>query len=63
MATQLSIISGAFKESAKYPICCFINDSQHRLSCDSYGPLMREEFMEKCVKCQAKIKMALSFLQ
>jgi hypothetical protein len=62
-AAQLAIIFGAFKESNKYPVCCFSNDSQHRICCDSCGPLMREAFMEKCVKCQAKIKTALSLLQ
>ncbi|XHH08886.1 MAG: hypothetical protein ACFCUE_15180 [Candidatus Bathyarchaeia archaeon] len=62
-AAQLSIICGAFKESSKYPVCCFTNDSQHRFCCDSIGPLTREAFMEKCVQCQAKIKTALSLLQ
>jgi hypothetical protein len=60
---QLAIISGAFKESTQFPVCCFIYDSQMRIVCDSFGPLMHEAFMEKCVKCQAQIKTALSLLK
>lgn len=62
-AAQLAIICGAFRESAKYPVCCFVYDSQMQIVCDSCGPLGREQFMEKCVKCQTQIKQALSLLQ
>ncbi len=60
---QLAIIAGAFKESAQFPVCCFSYDAQERILCDSNGPLGREQFMEKCAKCQAQIKMALEALQ
>lgn len=60
---QLAVICGAFKESKRYPVCCFIYDSQMRILCDSCGPLNREQFMEKCLKCQAQIKQTLSMLQ
>ena len=62
-AAQLAIICGAFHESAKSPVCCFIYDSEKRIFCDSFGPLGQEEFMQKCTKCQSQIKQTLSLLQ
>ena len=63
VVTQLSIIKGAFKESDRFPVCCFTYDSGSRIVCDCNGPLGTEEFMEKCRVCQAQIKEALSLLQ
>ncbi len=60
---QLAIITGAFKESSQFPVCCFSYDNQARIRCDSNGPLGREEFMEKCAKCQAQIKAAIQNLK
>ena len=63
VATQLSIIKGAFKESDRYPVCCFTYDKCSRIVCDVNGPLAVEEFMKKCRQCQAKIKEALLTLE
>ena len=63
VAAQLSIIKGAFKESQRYPVCCFTYDAGSRIVCDTCGPLAFEAFMEKCRACQAQIKEALSILQ
>ena len=63
VVAQLSIIKGAFKESERYPVCCFTYDSGSRIVCDTCGPLASEAFMEKCRACQAQIKEALSILQ
>ena len=62
VAAQLSIIKGAFKESDRYPVCCFTYDACSRIVCDVNGPLASEEFMEKCRRCQAQIKEALTVL-
>ena len=62
VAAQLSIIKDAFKESDRYPICCFNYDVCSRIVCDVNGPLAPEEFMKKCKACQAQIKQALSML-
>jgi hypothetical protein len=62
-AAELSIIKGAFKESQRYPVCCFTYDAGKRIVCDTCGPLPSEAFMEKCRACQAQIKEALSLLQ
>lgn len=61
VAAQLAIIKGAFKESDRYPVCCFTLDDSSRFVCDVNGPLGAEEFMEKCRECQAQIKRALRF--
>jgi len=63
VATELSIIKGAFKESERYPVCCFTYDAGSRIVCDTCGPLGTEAFMEKCRTCQAQIKEALAILQ
>jgi hypothetical protein len=63
VATQISIIKGAFKESEHYPVCCFRYDEESRIVCDSNGPLALAEFMKKCVVCQAQIKEALAQLR
>lgn len=62
VAAELSIIKGAFKESQRYPVCCFTYDAGKRIVCDTCGPLAAEAFMEKCRACQAQIKKALSIL-
>jgi len=62
VATQLSIIKGAFKESDYCPVCCFDYDKKARIICDVNGPLTSEEFMKKCRQCQAQIKLALTVL-
>ncbi len=62
IAAQLSIIEGAFRESADSPVCCFRLDAQSQFVCDCNGPLNRAEFMKKCRVCQAQIKQALSVL-
>ena len=62
VASQLSIIKGAFKESDQYPVCCFTYDAFRRIVCDACGPLSSEEFMKKCKQCQAQIKEALTVL-
>ena len=63
VAAQLSIIKGAFKESERFPVCCFTYDACSRIVCDVNGPLANEEFMKKCKACQAQIKEALLILQ
>ena len=63
VVAQLSIIKDAFKESERYPVCCFTYDACSRIVCDTCGPLASEAFMEKCRACQAQIKEALSILQ
>jgi hypothetical protein len=63
VVAELSIIKGAFKESERYPVCCFTFDSSSRIVCDTCGPLPTESFMEKCRVCQAQIKEALSILK
>ena len=63
VAAQLSIIKGAFKESERFPVCCFTYDACSRIVCDVNGPLASEEFMKKCRQCQAKIKEALLTLE
>ncbi|MCL4430445.1 MAG: hypothetical protein M1167_06800 [Chloroflexi bacterium] len=63
VAAELSIIKGAFKQSERYPVCCFTYDAGSRIICDTCGPLPTEAFMEKCRVCQAQIKEALSILQ
>jgi hypothetical protein len=63
LATQLSIIKVAFKESDRYPVCCFTLDASSRIVCDANGPLEAEEFMKKCRVCQAQIKEALLVLR
>jgi hypothetical protein len=63
VATELSIIKGAFKESDRFPVCCFTYDACSRIVCDVNGPLSTEEFMKKCRECQAQIKEALLILQ
>jgi hypothetical protein len=60
---QLAIIKGAFKESTRFPVCCFKYDPDFRIVCDVHGPLDSEQFMAKCKECQAQIKEALSSLQ
>ncbi len=63
VASQLSIVKNAFRESKNYPVCCFTYDAASRMVCDSNGPLTPEEFMKKCRVCQAQIKETLSILQ
>ena len=63
VVTELAIIKGAFKESERFPVCCFTYDAGSRIVCDTCGPLATEAFMEKCRACQAQIKEALSILQ
>ncbi len=63
VAAELSIIKGAFKESERYPVCCFTYDAASRIVCDTCGPLASDAFMEKCRACQAQIKEALAILQ
>ena len=63
VVAQLSIVKNAFKESDRYPVCCFTYDAGSRIICDSCGPLAKDEFMEKCRACQSQIKEALSLLQ
>ena len=63
VVAELSIIKGAFKESERYPVCCFTYDAGSRIFCDTCGPLATEAFMEKCRACQAQIKEALAILQ
>ena len=63
VVAELSIIKGAFKESDRYPVCCFTYDACSRIVCDICGPLASEAFMDKCRPCQAQIKEALSILQ
>lgn len=63
VVAELSIIKGAFKESKRYPVCCFTYDASSRIVCDTCGPLASEAFMEKCRVCQAQIKEALSILK
>jgi len=62
VVAELSIIKGAFKESDRYPVCCFKYDACSRIVCDVNGPLASEEFMKKCRQCQAQIKEALLIL-
>jgi hypothetical protein len=62
VAAQLLIIKGGFKESDRYPVCCFTYDACSRIVCDVNGPLATEEFMKKCRECQAQIKQALAVL-
>lgn len=62
VVTQLSIIKGAFKESDRFPVCCFRYDAGLRVVCDCNGPLGTEEFMKKCKVCQAQIKETLALL-
>lgn len=62
VAAQLQIIKEAFKESDRYPVCCFNFDACSRIVCDVNGPLSKEEFMKKCKACQAQIKQALTVL-
>jgi len=59
---QLSIIKGAFKESDRFPVCCFRYDAGSKIGCDCNGPLGADEFMKKCRVCQAQIKAALALL-
>ena len=62
VAAELSIIKGAFKESERFPVCCFTYDACSRIVCDVNGPLATEQFMNKCRICQAQIKEALLIL-
>ena len=62
VAAELSIIKGAFKESERFPVCCFTYDACARIVCDINGPLATEEFMKKCRACQEQIKEALLIL-
>ena len=59
VVAELSIIKGAFKESTRFPVCCFTYDANSRIGCDVNGPLKTEQFMDKCKLCQAQIKQAL----
>ena len=62
VAAELSIIKGAFRESDRFPVCCFTYDASSKIVCDVNGPLSSEEFMKKCRQCQAQIKLALTLL-
>jgi hypothetical protein len=35
VAAQLSIVEHAFKESERYPVCCFTYDEHSRIVCDN----------------------------
>lgn len=63
VATQLSIIKAAFKDSQNYPMCCFRYDAEAKVICDVNGPLTLEQFMQKCRVCQAQMKKILVNLQ
>ena len=59
---ELAIIQEGLEASNHYSSCCLTIHDDNKISCDTTGPLPKEEFLKECQKCKDKIEKILACL-